>query len=211
MSSGSGSGSSSDRFQDVEPATRRRRVDSVASVADSQMSSTGPTVLSHRNSLEENGISPRGGFGFLDSMSPADAHRTSQRQASSLGRGLPQDASQQQLPSLSDMLEDGNRPSQMLPRNPGIVESPSPMHQDNMSKNSSVSGASSNSRPTGDSANNALPIHALLSNQEAGKLYEKAPLPRGRPSMPTDAAGTAANRTPGYGMCRQFTSYCARH
>ena len=169
------------------------------------MSSTAPTVLSHRNSLEENGISPRGGF--LDNMGPADVPRSSQRQPPSLGRGLPQDAGQQQLPSLSDMIEDGKRPTQRLPRNPGmpatVVESPPPIHPDNPSKNSSVSGASSNSRPTGDSA---LPIHALLSNQEAGKLYEKAPLPRGGPSIPTDAAGTAANQTPGYGTCTNLTS-----
>ncbi|KAK3185322.1 hypothetical protein K4F52_005824 [Lecanicillium sp. MT-2017a] len=199
VSSGSGSGSSSERFQESEPPpARRRRVDSVASIAESQMSSTAPTAISHRGSFEENGISPRGGF--LDGVTSGETGRPPHRQGPWLGRGPPQEAGQQ-LPSLSDMLEDKKQPPPILPCNAGMpptmTQSPPVMHRDIPSKTSSVSGTSNISRPTGDGG---LPIHALLSNQDGGKLYEKAPVPNIGPSIPTDAAGAVANQTPGYGF-----------
>lgn len=198
--SGTASGSSSERLRDSEPPPyRRRRVDSIASIAESQMSSTAPTALSHRNSLDENGTSPR--TSHFDSTSPIDGrhsqHSTSWYDRSNADSGkMPQ-----QLPSLSDMLDkDGQQGmgSRLPPAgSPPMGMSASPIAYQREDGPKRTGGSKlPDSRPTGDSA---LPIHALLSNQAiSNSLYAKAPQ-RGS-NMPTSKEmAQPPPGTPGYG------------
>lgn len=192
ISSGSGSGSSSERLPGSEPPTRKRRVGSTASLAESHHSSSGLPPFSHRTSLEESGPSPRSLH--FDSGSPRESlYRQSRRPSSWVERdGV--DTSQQPLPSLSDMLEDGKRlaPSefrsgrwerrQPLPdAQPGPKSAVPPLlhHESSSYSSSGSSGVAVPGRPGGDSA---LPIHALLSNKvppsqdEAQRSPNKTPL-----------------------------------
>jgi len=104
QSSGTGSGSSSERQQGSEPPpTRQERVNSTASMAGSQHSSTAPSIA-YRHSLDDNGPSPR--TNHFDSGSPRDTH--SRRPPSWPSRNRTE-SSHQPLPSLSDMLDDGKK------------------------------------------------------------------------------------------------------
>ncbi|EGX96897.1 High mobility group, superfamily [Cordyceps militaris CM01] len=199
--SGTASGNSSERLRESEPPPyRRRRVDSIASIAESQVSSTAPTALSQRNSLDENGLSPRNSH--LDGNSPIDG-RHSQHAAMWYDRSNHSDSSKmpQQLPSLSDMLDKDNRQ--------GISGRLPPAGSPTMGMGSPVaypvedlvrrSGGSKlpDSRPTGDSA---LPIHALLSSQASpNPLYAKAPLRSSNMPLSKDALEHPQG-PPGYGF-----------
>ncbi|KAJ3493033.1 hypothetical protein NLG97_g4989 [Lecanicillium saksenae] len=198
--SGTASGSSSERLRESEPPPyRRRRVDSIASIAESQMSSTAPTALSHRNSLDENGVSPR--TSHFDSNSPIDG-RHSQHSSSWYDRSNHADGAKmpQQLPSLSDMLDKDAQQGiggRLPPAgSPPMAMATSPYQGESTAKRTGGSRLP-DSRPGGDSA---LPIHALLSNQAAStSLYAKAPQ-RG-PSMPNGREiDDPPPGTPGYGF-----------
>ncbi|OAQ99752.1 hypothetical protein LLEC1_01975 [Akanthomyces lecanii] len=199
--SGTASGSSSERQRESEPPPhRRRRVDSIASIAESQMSSTAPTAPPHRNSLDENGLSPRNSR--FESNSPIDG-RHSHHSTPWYDRSNPQEPSKilQQLPSLSDMLDkdkhlgiSGRFPSAGSP--PMIVGSPISYQSDDGSKRTGGSKLP-DTRPAGDSA---LPIHALLSNQAASNsLYAKAP-PRGSGITQNIDSLEPPHGSPGYGF-----------
>ena len=198
--SGTASGSSSERQRESEPPPhRRRRVDSIASIAESQMSSTAPTALSHRNSLDEDGLSPRNSR--FESNSPIDG-RHSQHSATWYDRSNPQEPSKmlQQLPSLSDMLDKDKHlgiSGRLHPTSspPMIMGSPLSYQSEEGLKRTGGSKLP-DTRPAGDST---LPIHALLSSQAASNLpYTKAP-PRGS-SMPNSKDTLEPpHGSPGYG------------
>ncbi len=175
--SGTASGSSSERLRESEPPPyRRRRVDSIASIAESQMSSTAPTALSQRSSLDENGMPPR--TSHFDSNSPIDG-RHSQHSTTWYERTNPSDPLKmsQQLPSLSDML-DKDKHQGIGGRLPASGSPPMGMgssiaYRGEESVKRTGGSKLPDSRPPGD---NALPIHALLSNQAASNpLYTKSP------------------------------------
>lgn len=186
-----GNGSSgSERLQGSEPPpSRQERVNSIASIAESQQSSTTPTLASQSNSAEDSMSSPRPGH--LET-SPREPHRRHARRPSSWresgsGRG----ESHQHLPSLSDMLDDGrmgmpvstasegnpyssgfvatNQP-RSVPEPPNVLPAAPPrmplLRHDQSSTGSigSVSPATSFARTPGEGP---LPIHALLSNHPA--------------------------------------------
>lgn len=203
ISSGSGSGSSSERLPGSEPPTRKRRVGSTASLAESHHSSSGLPPFSHRTSLEESGPSPRSMH--FDSGSPRESlYRQSRRPSSWVERdGV--DTNQQPLPSLSDMLEDGKRlaPSEFPPgrwerrqplpdAQPGPKAVPPLLHHDSSSYSSSgSSGVAVPGRPGGDSA---LPIHALLSNkvppsQDEVRRSSNKTAPSANPNQPLAVSG----------------------
>ncbi|TQV99428.1 hypothetical protein V2A60_004904 [Cordyceps javanica] len=198
--SGTASGSSSERLRESEPPPyRRRRVDSIASIAESQLSSTAPTALSHRNSLDENTLSPR--TSHFGSNSPIDG-RHSQHSATWYDRSNPSDPSKmpQSLPSLSDMLDKDNHQGiagRLAPAGSPTMGMGSPI---TFSGEDSVkrSGGSKlpDSRPNADSA---LPIHALLSSQESSnQLYTRAPQ-RGS-NMLNSSPIEHTHGPPGYGF-----------
>ncbi|KAJ2967489.1 hypothetical protein NQ176_g9636 [Zarea fungicola] len=158
------------------------------------MSSTAPAVFSHRNSLDENGISPRNSH--FDSTSPIDG-RHSQHLASWYdGSNPPEPFKQpQQLPSLSDML-DKDAQKALSGRLPPPHGSPISCSGDDAIKRAGGSKLP-DSRPTGDAA---LPIHALLSNQIApNPLYAKAPHRRLSMAEDTDTLEPSLG-TLGYGF-----------
>lgn len=190
--SGTTSGSSSERLRESEPPPfRRQRVDSIASIAESQMSSTAPTALSHRNSLDDNGLSPRNPH--FDSTSPIDG-RLSQHSNSWYDR--PSDVKPQQLPSLSDMLDKDAQPGLAGRLPPAGSPTMGMAYQPNDVAKRGHGSKLPDARPTGDSA---LPIHALLSTQAASNAsYTKAP---GRGLNVNDSKDTAnhPHGTPGYG------------
>ncbi|RGP73788.1 hypothetical protein FLONG3_6209 [Fusarium longipes] len=184
------SGSGSERLQGSEPPPCRERLNSIASVAESQHSSTTPTLLSQANSNDDTMSSPRGNH--FDAGSPREPnHQTSTRQQSwrdSL-RGV-ELSQQQHLPSLSNMLEDGrkgmpissgsegnpystgfvaaNHP-RSVPEVPNVLPSAPPKipllrHEPSSTSSvGSVSPAASFVRTPGEGP---LPIHALLSHHQ---------------------------------------------
>lgn len=187
---GSGSGSGSERVQESEPPpSRKERMNSVTSVAESQHS-TAPTLVSQTNSNEDGMSSPRGGT--YENGSPKEAHRHHpQRQSSSWREGARAgEGPHQHLPSLSDMLDDGRRSMPASAGNesnrysPGFVAANHPrsipdmsngipatagprgplLRHDQSSSSSvgSLSPGMSFARAPGDGP---LPIHALLSHQ----------------------------------------------
>lgn len=193
----SASGSGSERLQGSEPPpSRRERLNSIASVAESQHSSTTPTLPSQANSNDDTMSSPR--ILHYDSGSPRDSHRQPPQRQSSWREGGP---SHQHLPSLSNMLDDGrkampaatgsegnpyssgfvaaNHP-RSVPEVPNVLPSVpvrAPLLRHEQSSNSSVgsiSPANSFARTPGEGP---LPIHALLSHHQ---------------TMPTPAVTTAA-------------------
>ncbi|KAL6356497.1 hypothetical protein LRP88_10098 [Fusarium phalaenopsidis] len=193
----SASGSGSERLQGSEPPpSRRERLNSIASVAESQHSSTTPTLPSQANSNDDTMSSPR--ILHYDSGSPRDSHRQPPQRQSSWREGGP---SHQHLPSLSNMLDDGrkampaatgsegnpyssgfvaaNHP-RSVPEVPNVLPSApvrAPLLRHEPSSNSSVgsiSPANSFARTPGEGP---LPIHALLSHHQ---------------TMPTPAVTTAA-------------------
>ncbi|KAJ3529779.1 hypothetical protein NM208_g9604 [Fusarium decemcellulare] len=209
------SGSGSERLQGSEPPpSRRERLNSIASVAESQHSSTTPTLLSQANSNDDTLSSPR--TAQYDGESPRDSHRQPPRRQSSWregGRGA--EPSHQHLPSLSNMLEEGrkgmpvstgsegnpyasgfvaaNHP-RSVPEVPNVLPSAptrAPLLRHEQSSNSSVgsiSPATSFARTPGEGP---LPIHALLSHQTMPTpvVATAAMFERGSPSS---GAGTGA-------------------
>ncbi|OAA49836.1 High mobility group, superfamily [Beauveria brongniartii RCEF 3172] len=200
--SGTASGSSSERLRESEPPPyRRRRVDSIASIAESQASSTAPTALSQRNSLDENAFSPRSSH--IDGNSPVDG-RYSQHSAAWYDRSNSSEhpTMPQQLPSLSDMLDKDNQQgiSGRLARDgsPSMgMGSPTSYPAEDAVRRSGGSKLP-DSRPTSEGA---LPIHALLSNQATSSArYTKAPQQRG-PHMPnSNNTVEHPHVSPGYGF-----------
>ncbi|KAM3514463.1 hypothetical protein MY11210_001907 [Beauveria gryllotalpidicola] len=194
--SGTASGSSSERLRESEPPPyRRRRVDSIASIAESQTSSTAPTALSQRNSLDENAFSPRSSH--IDGNSPVDG-RYSQHSAAWYDRSNPSEHPMmpQQLPSLSDMLDNDNHQGisgRLAPDGSPSIGYPA----DDVVRRSGGSKLP-DARPTSEGA---LPIHALLSNQATSSArYAKAPQQRG-PHMPNSKDTVEPPHvSPGYGF-----------
>lgn len=185
------SGSGSERLQGSEPPPcRRERLNSIASVAESQHSSTTPTLLSQTNSNDDAMSSPRGTN--FDAGSPRDlGHQPSTRQQVWREGIRGADVSQQQhLPSLSNMLEDGrkgmpvssgsegnpyssgfvaaNHP-RSVPEVPNVLPSAPPKvpllrHEPSSTSSvGSISPAASFARTPGEGP---LPIHALLSHHQ---------------------------------------------
>ncbi|RBR03571.1 uncharacterized protein FIESC28_11742 [Fusarium coffeatum] len=185
------SGSGSERLQGSEPPPcRRERLNSIASVAESQHSSTTPTLLSQANSNDDTMSSPRGTN--FDAGSPRDlGHQPSTRQQVWREGIRGADVSQQQhLPSLSNMLEDGrkgmpvssgsegnpyssgfvaaNHP-RSVPEIPNVLPSAPPKvpllrHEPSSTSSvGSISPAASFARTPGEGP---LPIHALLSHHQ---------------------------------------------
>ncbi|KAF5027671.1 hypothetical protein F66182_232 [Fusarium sp. NRRL 66182] len=185
------SGSGSERLQGSEPPPcQRERLSSIASVAESQHSSTAPTPLSQSNSNDETMSSPRAAQ--FDTSSPRDSHHHAPKRQQPWregGRGV--ESSHQPLPSLSNMLEDGrtglpmssgsegnpystgfvaaNHP-RSVPEVPNVLPSAPPkppLLRHEPSSNSSVgsiSPATSFARTPGEGP---LPIHALLSHHQS--------------------------------------------
>ncbi|CAG7554522.1 unnamed protein product [Fusarium equiseti] len=185
------SGSGSERLQGSEPPPcRRERLNSIASVAESQHSSTTPTLLSQANSNDDTMSSPRGNN--FDAGSPREFnHQPSTRQQAWREGVRGSDVSQQQhLPSLSNMLEDGrkgmpvssgsegnpyssgfvaaNHP-RSVPEVPNVLPSAPPKvpllrHEPSSTSSvGSISPAASYARTPGEGP---LPIHALLSHHQ---------------------------------------------
>ncbi|POR32654.1 High mobility group protein 20A [Tolypocladium paradoxum] len=180
--SGSGSGSSSERLQGSEPPpTRQERVNSTASMAGSQHSSTAPTPISHHNSIEEPGPSPR--TSHFESGSPRDPHHSHSRRQSAWTNRNRANSGHQHLPSLFNMLDDGNKgmdtpmadgnsfvagsgQSRLVADGPPVLPPARVprLHHEPSSGNTNVSGSSTGSfgRIPGEGP---LPIHALLTDR----------------------------------------------
>ncbi|KAF5536817.1 hypothetical protein FNAPI_11629 [Fusarium napiforme] len=184
------SGSGSERLQGSEPPPcRRERLNSIASIAESQHSSTTPTLLSQANSNDETMSSPQAAY--LDTGSPRELHyQAPKRQQSWRAGGRGVEVSHQHLPSLSNMLEDGrkgmpiasgsegnpyssgfvaaNHP-RSVPEVPNVLPSAPPKppllrHEPSSSSSiGSVSPAGAFARTPGEGP---LPIHALLSHHQ---------------------------------------------
>lgn len=184
------SGSGSERLQGSEPPPcRRERLNSIASIAESQHSSTTPTLLSQANSNDETMSSPQAAL--FDAGSPRETHYQAPKRQQSWregGRGV--EVSHQHLPSLSNMLEDGRKgmpiPSgsegnpyssgfvaanypRSVPEVPNVLPSAPPKppllrHEPSSSSSvGSVSPAGGFARTPGEGP---LPIHALLSHHQ---------------------------------------------
>ncbi|KAM5351683.1 hypothetical protein ACJ41O_004406 [Fusarium nematophilum] len=211
----SGSGSGSPRLQGSEPPpSRRERLNSIASVAESQHSSTTPTLLSQANSNDDTMSSPRATH--YDGGSPRDSHRQPPRRQSSWREGgRLTDSSHQHLPSLSNMLDDGRRGMPVstgsdgnpyssgfvaanhprsIPEVPNVLPTAparAPLLRHEQSSNSSagsISPATSFARTPGEGP---LPIHALLSHHQTMPtpgIATVATFERGSPGLGNGAA-----------------------
>ncbi|KIL91225.1 hypothetical protein FAVG1_05924 [Fusarium avenaceum] len=192
MTPGGNTSSGSERLQGSEPPPcRRERLNSIASVAESQHSSTTPTLLSQSNSYDENMPMSSPQAVYFDAGSPRETHHQhAKRQQSWRESGRSVDSSHQHLPSLSNMLEEGrkgmpvssgsegnpyssgfvaaNHP-RSVPEVPNVLPSAPPkipLLRHEPSSNSSVgsiSPAASFARTPGEGP---LPIHALLSHHQ---------------------------------------------
>jgi hypothetical protein len=197
MSTASVSGS--EKVSGEPSQSRQRRGNSIASLAESHHSSTAPTPLSHRNSLDEPGPSPRTVHG--DSSSHHRDHSKGHVRQHSAWRdyGRPEQGATH-LPSLSDMLDDNSRgmvgpatidnhaystggfvaanQRRRVPDGPSARRTvPAPLlHHEPSSSGSNGSGTSSFSRGSGEGS---LPIHALLSGRSISSAtpttYETSP------------------------------------
>lgn len=179
---GGGSGSGSEKPQECErpPSSRQQRVNSTTSLSESQQSSSVPTPMSQRNSLDEPGPSPRSAhFEFNNPREPL--HRPARRQPLLRESTRSSETSQHQLPPLSDVLDDDKRslPPDTSPYTPGFVAAncrrPVPdghaslssarrplLQHEGSSNGSMASGSSGNSHGRSEGP---LPIHALLSTR----------------------------------------------
>uniref|UniRef100_A0A0D2XCR2 HMG box domain-containing protein n=1 Tax=Fusarium oxysporum (strain Fo5176) TaxID=660025 RepID=A0A0D2XCR2_FUSOF len=184
------SGSGSERLQGSEPPPcRRERLNSIASIAESQHSSTTPTLLSQANSNDETMSSPQAAH--FDAGSPREPHYQAPKRQQSWREGGPGvEVSHQHLPSLSNMLEDGRKGMQVpsgsegnpyssgfvaanhprsVPEVPNVLPSAPPKppllrHEPSSSSSiGSVSPAAGFARSPGEGP---LPIHALLSHHQ---------------------------------------------
>ncbi|KFA53101.1 hypothetical protein S40293_05343 [Stachybotrys chartarum IBT 40293] len=110
-----GCGSGSEIPQQGEPSpNRKHRGNSTASLTESQHSSTAPTPLPHRNSLDESGLSPRTTrFDSNGSFEPLHSH--TRKTSSWTDNGRSPDQSHTTLPSLSDVLDDTRMTSPVPP------------------------------------------------------------------------------------------------
>lgn len=157
-------------------------MNSTASIAGSQHSSTAPTPISHRNSIEEPGPSPR--TSHFESGSPRDPHHSHSRRQSAWPNRNRGDSGHQHLPSLSDMLDDGSKSmdtpmtdgnsfaggsgqARLVPDGPPVLPParvPRLHHEPSLgSTNVSGSSAGSFGRILGEGP---LPIHALLTDRD---------------------------------------------
>lgn len=169
-------------------------MDSVVSVAESQHSSTTPTMISRANSNDDTMSSPRGHF---DAGSPRDPRRhPAPRQSTwrdegrgSNDNGHSNGSHHQHLPSLLNMLEEGRR---ALPHSSGSEGNPystgfvaanhprsvpevsnvlpappvrAPLLRHGQSSSSSVDSTSPAPSFARGPGEGPLPIHALLSHQ----------------------------------------------
>ncbi|KAK0389578.1 hypothetical protein NLU13_3153 [Sarocladium strictum] len=212
-STGSGSGSGSERLQGSEPPpTRKERVNSTASMADSHYSANGLPQLSQRNSLEETATSPL--IGHMESSPRAPYHRNQPpptwKEANKIDA-----TGRQPLPSLSDMLDDQKMTGLRMTApaeptfGPGFVPANHPrgvpMHSANPAmtgaripylrhepsstgSSGSVSSTSSFARTPGEGQ---VPIHALLADRAAAAPSQA--------STPPSSAGMASPTEPGTG------------
>lgn len=162
-SSGTRSGSNSERLQDLEPPpSRQHRVDSGASMAGSPLSSAGLTPLSHRNSMDDPNMSPR--------SIQYDITSNTDLRAPQVGPWLDRDTGrehgQANLPPLSNMLADGR--DVHLNRSDGRRALPDGLPGNNIHSmpngGKAAANGSSHIRYGGDGP---LPIHALLSTKES--------------------------------------------
>lgn len=182
------SGSEQNNGSEPPPPAQRERVNSTASMTESQLSSTTPTVHSHQQyPMDDNLSSPR--TVHFDSGSPRESLQRHARRPSSL-RDVNRNVDQpQHLPSLADMFDDGKmgmpvstgsegnpystgfvaanrRKAAPEPPNvlPGAPPRAPPLRHEPSSNGSMVSNSSerSFSRTPGEGP---LPIHALLSNK----------------------------------------------
>lgn len=192
-SCGSGSGSSSERLQGSEPPpTRHERMNSSASMAGSQHSSTAPTPMSYANSVDEGGLSPQSVK--FDAGSPRDVHhRHPRRQPPCVRRGRAASTHQHLLPSLSDMLDTGKSmadtpmtdvstrtvdfggsgQSRLVPDGPPVLPRarvPSLRHEP--SSNGTIASRSSTGSCARSSGEGSLPIHALLADRTISEVGE---------------------------------------
>ena len=213
------SGSGSERVQDSEPPpTRSERMSSTASMTDPRHSPTSSACLPHQNSWDEARQSPT--VSQFDHARDRDARHAPQHatwRESGPRRG---DAGQQQnLPSLSDMLEDGkigipapsaegslyasgfvaaNRRRPILEGLPALSRVPPRTfhHEQSTDSNTSLSSAASYGR----SGDGPLPLHALLTKPAEPASYERhslSPISMGS-GKPTSFGKSHSTR--GYGM-----------
>ncbi|KAF5660587.1 hypothetical protein FHETE_8868 [Fusarium heterosporum] len=192
MTLGGNTSSGSERLQGSEPPPgSRERLNSIASVAESQHSSTTPTLLSQSNSNDETMSVSSPQAAYFDASSPREIHHSRPKRKQSwreAGRGA--ETSHQHLPSLSNMLEEGRKGMPLssgsegnpystgfvaanhprsVPEVPNVLPSVPrkiPLLRHEPSSNSSVgsiSPAASFARTPGDGP---LPIHALLSHHQ---------------------------------------------
>lgn len=169
-SSGTRSGSNSERFAESEQLGRQNRVNSSASMAGSPLSSAGFTPLSHGNSLDDASTSPRSAQYDISSRDS----RGSMRPTSWVERDGIRSTAPPNLPPLSDMLAEGkpaSRDRQVPPHYSGGDRRralpdrlPPPNHNGDGINSVSMRGPVNAPRNGADSA---VPIHALLSGKGA--------------------------------------------
>jgi hypothetical protein len=192
MTPGGNTSSGSERLQGSEPPPcRRERLNSIASVTESQHSSTTPTLLSQSNSNDENMSMSSPQAVYFDAGSPRELHHQHpKRHQPWRESGRPVDSSHQHLPSLSNMLEEGRKAMPVssgsegnpyssgfvtanhprsVPEVPNVLPSAPPkiprLRHEPSSNSSvgSISPAASFARTPGEGP---LPIHALLSHHQ---------------------------------------------
>lgn len=213
-----GSGSGSERMQGSEPPpTRKERVNSTASKAESHYSSIGPPQLSQRNSLEEPTTSP------LMDCSPRLPFLRQQPRPASWKDGTAGDASgRQPLPSLSDMLDDGKmsgvratNPSESSQHGGGFVAAnhqrdvcvphshptlpngrvPPLRHE--VSSNGSTGSGSSTSSYARLSGEGPVPIHTLLADRTMATPSQLTPTSSNGIGSPTEPSKMSFGSVPG--------------
>lgn len=170
-SSGTRSGSNSERLQDLEPPPlgRQHRVDSMASMAGSPLSSTGLTPLSHRNSLDDPNMSPRSTH--YDIVGARDLRA---RQVGPwLDRDPGRDAVQGNLPPLSNMLVDSQAAADAhFHRSDGRRALPDGLPGTTLPAMSNGNTVPINGAPHArQGGEGPLPIHALLSTKESDRKH----------------------------------------
>ncbi|KAI9167003.1 High mobility group protein 20A [Paramyrothecium foliicola] len=193
--SGNGSGSERRRGSCEPPLTRQRRGNSTASLTESHHSSTAPTPVSHRNSFEEPGPSPR--TTRFDNVHRESGQGHSRQNSSWRDYGRSETGTTH-LPSLSDMLDDNRGISsggidgssytsgfvaanqrRRVPDGPTARQAVPPplLPHEPSSSGSNLSGNSGASFSRGP-GEGPLPIHALLSDRRLSSntaTYETSP------------------------------------
>ena len=176
----SASGSGSERLQGSEPPpTRRERINSIVSMAESQHSSTMPSGLAHQTTLGE--IRESTQAPLMNGVSERYPRHTRQISAWRDHEGTTNgEIGSKTLPSLSDLMDDTHRggpppievnsygsgysTNQQRPLDSlGLTRNipPSFQHHQSTDSNSSLSTAASFNR----SGDGSLPIHTLLTGR----------------------------------------------